>query len=112
MPKYLLEANYTLHGIKGVKSIGGSARQADVEAAVASVGGHVDGFYFAFGSTDVFVVADFPDNVSAAAVALAVGAAGGAVVRTVALLTPAEIDEAARRNVDYRSPVIGGLTWG
>jgi hypothetical protein len=70
----------------------------------ASVGGKVDEFFFAFGSTDVFVIADFPDNVSAAALALAVTGGGGAMVRTVVLLTTAEVDQAAGRTVSYRPP--------
>lgn len=104
MAKYLLEVNYTLEGVKGVKAKGGSARRAAAEAAAASVGGKVEEFYFAFGSTDVFVIADFPDNASAAALALAVTAAGGAAVRTVVLLTADEVDDAAGRTVGYRPP--------
>jgi hypothetical protein len=40
----------------------------------------------------------------AAAVALTVGAAGGATVRTTVLLTPEQVDEAAKRSVDYTPP--------
>jgi len=54
MPKYLLEVNYTLDGLKGVVAKGGSARKAAASAAAKSVGGKVDSFYFAFGGTDVF----------------------------------------------------------
>jgi uncharacterized protein with GYD domain len=104
MAKYLLEVNYTLDGLKGVKSQGGSARRKAAEAAATSVGGRIDEFYFAFGSTDVFVIADFPDNVSAAALSMAVSAGGGATVRTVVLLTAAEIDQAVNRPVGYRPP--------
>jgi uncharacterized protein with GYD domain len=104
MAKYLLEVSYTLDGVRGVKAEGGSARRAAAEAAAASVGGKVDEFFFAFGSTDVFVIADFPDNVSAAALALAVTGGGGATVRTVVLLTTAEVDQAAGRTVSYRPP--------
>ena len=38
----------------------------------------LEAFYFAFGESDVFVIIDLPDNVSSAAISLAVGA-GGAV---------------------------------
>ena len=40
------------------------------------LGGTVEAFYFAFGQSDAYVIADLPDNVSAAAVASAVGASG------------------------------------
>lgn len=104
MAKYLLEVSYTLEGVRGVAAKGGSVRKAAAQAAAKSVGGKVDSFYFAFGGTDVFVVADLPDNTAAAALALAVTAAGGAAVRTVVLLTPEEIDAAAKKTVKYTPP--------
>jgi uncharacterized protein with GYD domain len=104
MPKYLLEVNYTLDGVRGVVAKGGSARKAAAQAAAKSVGGKLDSFYFAFGGTDVFAVADLPDNAAAAALALAVTAGGGASVRTVVLLTPDEIDAATQKGVKYAPP--------
>jgi uncharacterized protein with GYD domain len=50
--KYLLEANYTLDGIKGLKAKGGSARLAAVKEATESAGGKVESFHFAFAETD------------------------------------------------------------
>jgi uncharacterized protein with GYD domain len=104
MPKYLIEASYTPEGVKGVQSSGGTSRRDAVAKAVESAGGRLETFYFAFGEGDVYVIADLPDNESAAAVSLGVNAAGGATTRTVVLLTPEEIDAAARRSVDYRPP--------
>ncbi len=104
MPKYLLEVNYTLDGVRGVGAQGGSARKAAAQRAAKSVGGKVDSFHFAFGGTDVFVIADMPDNTAAAALAIAVTAGGGATVRTVVLLTPEEIDAAAAKTVKYTPP--------
>lgn len=45
-----------------------------------------------------------PDNVSAAALGLAIGAAGAIAWDTTVMLTPEEIDEAARKSVTYRPP--------
>jgi uncharacterized protein with GYD domain len=104
MSKYLLEVNYTLEGVRGVVAKGGSARKAAAQAAAKSVGGKLDAFYFAFGGTDVFVIADVPDNTAAAALALAVTAGGGATVRTIVLLTPDEIDAATQTGVKYSPP--------
>ena len=47
---------------------------------------------------------DVPDNVSAAALGLAVGAAGAITWNTTVMLTPEEIDEAAGKSVAYRPP--------
>lgn len=104
MPKFLLQVDYTREGVQGVVSQGGSARKASAQAAAESVGGTLESFYFAFGGTDAFVVAELPDNASAAALALRVTAAGGATVRTIVLLTPEEIDAATQQQVQYTPP--------
>jgi uncharacterized protein with GYD domain len=105
MAKFLFEASYTVEGVQGLQRVGGSSRRDAVAKAVASAGGRLELFYFAFGDHDAFVIADLPDNKSATAVALAVGAAGGARVRTVVLLAPEEVDAAVKHSVDYRPPV-------
>ena len=61
-------------------------------------------FYYAFGATDVFIIADLPDNASAASLNLAVAASGAIDSETVVLLTPEEIDEAAKKCPAYRPP--------
>lgn len=104
MPKYLLAVNYTLEGRRGVVAKGGSARKSAASAAAKSVGGKLESFYFAFGGTDVYTVADLPDNEAAAALALAVSAGGGAVVTTTVLLTPEQMDAATKQQVTYRPP--------
>lgn len=104
MSKYMLEVKYTLDGVRGVKVQGGSARVAAATELIESVGGKLDSFYFAFGDTDVYVVADFPDNISAAAAAQTVSAGGGATARTVVLLTAGEIDTAVSKTSTYRPP--------
>jgi uncharacterized protein with GYD domain len=104
MPKFLIEASYTLEGAKGVQKAGGTSRRDAVAALAESVGGNMESFYFAFGHPDVYTVVDLPDNQSAAAVALTVNSSGGASVKTVVLLTPEEVDTAAQRSVDYRPP--------
>ncbi len=104
MAKYLIVASYTSPGVKGVIAKGGTARREAVEKMAADLGGHVESFYFGFGEGDAFVTADLPDNVGAAAIALAVGASGMATVRTTVLLTPEEIDRAAATSVNYAPP--------
>ena len=104
MPKYLIEASYTLEGVKGLLKDGGSKRREAVEAAVKSVGGKVEAVYFAFGDPDVVVILDAPNNVSAAAMSLATNASGAVRLKTVVLLSPEEMDEAAKKSVSYRPP--------
>jgi uncharacterized protein with GYD domain len=104
MPKYLIQASYTSEGVKGVQSAGGSSRREAVSEALATVGGSLESFHFAFGDADAYVIAELPDNESAAAVALSVNSSGGAVTKTIVLLTPEEVDAAAQKSVGYRTP--------
>ena len=104
MPKFLIQANYKPEGLKGVLKEGGTGRRKAVEQMSAAFGGKVEAFYFAFGDRDVFVIVDAPDNISAAAVALAVNASGVVSTTTTPLLTPEEVDQAAKKSVTYRAP--------
>jgi uncharacterized protein with GYD domain len=104
MPKYLIEASYTREGIEGVVRSGGSSRRQAVSEAIGSIGGELESFYFAFGGHDVLVIFEAPDNEAAAAMALTVNAAGGAVAKTTVLLTPEEVDAAAEKSVAYAAP--------
>ena len=104
MPKYLFEVKYTLDGVKGLKAKGGSDRVAASRALIEEVGGTLESFYFAFGSTDAYLIAELPDNVTTAAVNLIAVATGGVNTGTTVLLTPEEIDEAAKRQYNFRPP--------
>jgi uncharacterized protein with GYD domain len=102
--KYLIEASYTVDGVQGVLKEGGSGRRAAIEQLITAAGGTVESFYFVFGEDDVIVVVDLPDNATMAAVSLAISAAGGATSSVRVLLTPEEIDAAARKTIQYRAP--------
>lgn len=104
MPKYLWKVRYSVEGLNGVMKEGGSSRVAAATKLVESLGGSVESFYFALGKEDAFVIADLPSAVACAAAAVTVGAAGGAAIETVALLTPGEVDEATKASTSYRKP--------
>ena len=104
MPKYLIEASYTQDGVKGVQSSGGSSRRDAVASMAEGMGGKLESFHFGFGDADAYVIVELPDNEAAAAVAIAVNASGGASAKTTVLLTPEEVDAAAKQSVDYRPP--------
>jgi uncharacterized protein with GYD domain len=104
MPKYLVQASYTSEGAQGLLKEGGTGRRAVIEKLAASVGGTVEGMYWAFGDTDVYVIVDVPDNASAAAIALTVGASGSVTLKTAVLMTAEEVDEAAKKSPTYRPP--------
>lgn len=104
MARYLWEVSYTPEGMKGVLKEGGTNRRATVEKLASNMGGRIESFDFAFGDNDAYIIAEFPSDVDAAAVAITVGAAGAASIKTITLLTPEQIDEATQKTVEYRAP--------
>jgi len=104
MPKYLIEASYTSQGIGGVADKGGSARRDAVEALIASTGGKLESFYFAFGDADVYAVAELPSDEAATGLALSINRSGSTKIKTVVLLTPEQVDAAAKMAPEYRPP--------
>src|SRR5258708_7129959 len=104
MAKHLIQASYTAEGTKGLLAEGGSKRRDAAAKAIKAAGGKVEVFYFAFGESDAIVVVDLPDNVSAAAASLAINASGAVHTSTTVLLTPGEMDDAAKKSVPYRAP--------
>jgi uncharacterized protein with GYD domain len=104
MAKYLMTADYKSKGTQGVVKEGGSARRAEVKHAIEALGGKLEAFYFAYGHIDAYVVCDLPDANAGIALSLAVNASGAVVVDTVPLITPEEVDAAAKKVVSYRAP--------
>jgi uncharacterized protein with GYD domain len=104
MAKYLCIVTYTAEGLKGLMAKGGTARVEAARKFVTSAGGSVESFYFALGADDAYIVADLPDNVAAAATAMAAAATGMVVNRMVPLLTAEEVDQAAAARLMYEAP--------
>src|ERR671926_639640 len=105
MPLYLTKFSYTpatwAKMIKNPEDRREAARQY-----IESVGGKLHGFWYAFGEHDGYNLWEAPDNVSMAAVALAI-AGGGALnsFETTVLLTVDETLEALQKveQVKYRA---------
>ena len=104
MPKYLVSASYTTEGAKGLIKDGGTKRVKVVTEALKGAGVTVEALYFALGQQDAFIIADAPDNATIAAVALATNSSGAVHVSTTALMTPAEMDAATKKSINYTPP--------
>lgn len=106
MPFYLVQAAYTPDAAAAMVKSPQDRAQA-LGPVIERLGGKLVSFYFAFGEYDVVGLAEMPDNVSAAAFAMAAGA-GGAVkaIKTTPLLTIQEGIEAFRKagEAGYRPP--------
>lgn len=106
MALYLTRFSYTAETwtrlMKNPEDRGEAARKY-----IESVGGKLHGFWYAFGTFDGYNVWEAPDNVSMAAVAIAIGG-GGALSKfeTTPLLTVEETMKALARakTVGYKLP--------
>jgi uncharacterized protein with GYD domain len=106
MPLYLSKFSYTPE--TWARLVGNPEdRRKAAQAYIESVGGKLHGFWYAFGSHDGYNLWEAPDNVSMAAVSLAISS-GGALssFETTVLLTVDETIEALRKveQVRYRAP--------
>ena len=104
MPRYLFQGSYRPEGTKGLMKEGASQRRSNFEALVKQQGGRLESFYFTFGDADAIGIAELPDNVTAAALSMAINASGIVGVRTTVLLSVEEMDQATKRQVGYRPP--------
>jgi uncharacterized protein with GYD domain len=97
MPHFLHQASYTPEALSRLIANPHDRSEA-VRGPIEKLGGKVKEMYFAFGEHDVVLITEMPDNVSAAAIAMAF-AAGGAVrrIQTTALMSTAEALEAFRK---------------
>jgi len=106
MPMYLTKFSYTSETWARMIANPEDRRQA-ATAYIESVGGKLHGFWYAFGDHDGYTLWEAPDNVSMAAVALAIGS-GGAMAshETTVLLTIEETMESLRKaqRIAYRPP--------
>ena len=106
MPLYLTKFSYTPETWARLIQNPEDRRKA-ASSYIESVGGKLQGFWYAFGEHDGYTLWEAPDNVSMAAVALALGS-GGAIssLETTVLLSVEETLDALRmvESVKYRPP--------
>ena len=109
MPYYLEQVAYSPEGW-GALVKNPQNRIEAVRPAIEKLGGKIESAWFAFGEYDVVLILQMPDNVNAAAIAMAF-AAGGAcrAVKTTPLITVAEAVEAMKKasTAGYRAATAG-----
>jgi len=97
MPFYLHQVSYTSEAIARLIANPQDRFEA-VRAPIEKLGGKIKDSYFAFGAYDAVLITEMPDNMSAAAIALAFSAGGSLRnCQTTALMTTAEAQDAARK---------------
>lgn len=106
MPHFLVQASYTTQSTAAMIK-NPQDRASAIRPMIERMGGKLHGVWFAFGKYDVVAIAEVPDNVSSAALGLAIGASGAmSAYRTTPLLTTAEGVEAMKKaaSIGYQAP--------
>ena len=106
MPLYLTRFSYTAETWARLAQKPEDRRDA-ARAYIEKIGGKLHGFWYAFGDYDAYSVVEAPDNVSVAAVAMAISG-GGALSKyeTTVLLSVEDAMDAMQRarEIQYRPP--------
>jgi uncharacterized protein with GYD domain len=109
MPHFLTQVAYNEQAWQSLVSNPQNRLDA-IRPVIEKLGGRVVNAYFAFGDYDFVLITELPDNVSAAALAIAASAGGACkTVKTTPLLENAEGLEALRKAATsgYRAPTSG-----
>ena len=109
MPHFLTQVAYNEQAWQSLVSNPQNRLDA-IRPLIEKLGGRVVNAYFAFGDYDFVLITELPDNVSAAALAIAASAGGACKsVKTTPLLENAEGLEALRKAATsgYRAPTSG-----
>lgn len=104
MAKYMFQASYAAQGIKGLEKDKASGRKTALANTLESLGGKLEGFYFSFGKEDWVLIADLPDNVSAAAFSMAVSGSDLLRTATTPLVTVDEMEKAFQKKIKFQAP--------
>jgi uncharacterized protein with GYD domain len=99
-----VQASYTQAGIQGLMKEGAASRVEHISQLASGLGGSVESMHWAFGTSDVIVILNLPDNQAAAGLAMAVAAGGAVSIQTTVLLTAEDVDAGIGKSVPYRPP--------
>ena len=109
MPQYLTQVAYTDQAWQSLVSNPQNRFDA-LRPVFEKLGGRIINAWFAFGDYDVVLISELPDNVSAAALAIAASAGGACKsIKTTPLMNATEGVEAMKRAAasGYRAPTSG-----
>jgi uncharacterized protein with GYD domain len=97
MPAYLVQASYSIEAMQAMMKKP-QDRTEVISAAIEKLGGKLVGLWLSFGDQDVVAIMEMPNNISAAAMSLAI-AAGGALksTKTTPLFTVAQAMSAMKK---------------
>jgi uncharacterized protein with GYD domain len=105
MPEYLIRFSYPPETWIALIA-NPEDRREEIKKILEPLGGVLQGYWYAFGEHDGYVVVALPDNVAAAAFLATIAASGAAKVSTIPLVTVEETLEALKKakEIEYRAP--------
>ena len=106
MAIYMIQASYGAPAVAAMVK-NPQDRAAAIRPMIERMGGKLQDLWLCFGEYDLVVIAEMPDNVTAAAIAMAIGSSGAMrAYRTTPLLTTAEAKKAMKKagGVGYQPP--------
>jgi uncharacterized protein with GYD domain len=90
MPIYITQGRYTRDAIKGM-IVRPEDRADAISRLLSKAGGRLVGYYLTFGDYDFLSIAEFPNDIQAAAALLAAASGGGVTdLRTTVAMTSVE----------------------
>ena len=106
MPVYMVQASYAPQSVASMVKTP-QDRAAAIKPMIESMGGKLQDLWFCFGEYDIVAIAELPDNLTAAAMSMAIGSSGAMTsYRTTPLMTSADAKKAMEKagGVGYKAP--------
>ena len=106
MPVYMVQASYAPQSVASMVKTP-QDRAAAIKPMIESMGGKLQDLWFCFGEYDIVAIAEMPDNLTAAAMSMAIGSSGAMTsYRTTPLMTSADAKKAMEKagGVGYTAP--------
>ena len=98
MPLYMIQARFTSTAWEALY-VSSVDRREVLSKMLKDAGGRLIDYYFSFGDSDVIIITEAPDNMTAASAVIAIARAGAVTnVRTTVLMSYDEGIEALRRS--------------
>ncbi len=106
MPLYMVQGSYSGQATAAMVK-NPQDRAAAIRPMIERMGGKLQDLWLCFGEYDIVAIAELPDNVTAAAMAMAIGSSGAMTAyRTTPLITAADAKKAMKKagGVGYQPP--------
>jgi uncharacterized protein with GYD domain len=98
MPLYMIQARFTSTAWEALYTSSVDRREV-LSKMLKDAGGRLIDYYFSFGDSDVIVISEAPDNMTAASAVIAIAKAGAVTdVKTTVLMSYDDGIEAVRRS--------------